>query len=111
VDEYAFIDAGGGARLERFGDRLVVRPHPGATEGRRAPERWAEPDLRYDRDAGWSGSGLDAARGGWIAEIAGLALELKPTDAGQVGVFPEHAARCPGSTNASPSGPGRRSPS
>jgi len=92
VDDYELIDAGGGARLERFGEHVTDRPHGGAHADRRAPERWTEADLRFDRDAGWSGPGLAEARDGWSATIGGVELELRPTEAGQVGCFPEHVA-------------------
>ncbi len=92
VDDYELIDAGGGARLERFGEQVTDRPHGGAFGERRAPERWEEADLRFDRDGGWSGPGLAKAGSGWTANIAALDMGLRPTDAGQVGCFPEHAA-------------------
>jgi 23S rRNA (cytosine1962-C5)-methyltransferase len=95
VDAYELIDAGGGARLERFGAHITDRPHGGATGERRAPERWADADLRFDRDGGWSGPGLAAALEGWTANIGGVTLLLRPTEAGQVGCFPEHAAMLP----------------
>ena len=95
MDDYAFIDAGDGARLERFGDHLVVRPHPAAIVDRRDPARWAEADLRFERERGWDGTGLAPARAGWVVRIADLAFELRPTDTGQVGLFPEHAAMLP----------------
>ncbi len=95
VDGYELVDAGGGARLERFGMHSTDRPHGGAYGERRAPERWAEAALRFDRDAGWSGPALAEAREGWPAEVGGLRLLLRPTDAGQVGAFPEHAAMLP----------------
>jgi hypothetical protein len=38
--EYALIDVGGGARLERFGERLVDRPSPGALGQRRLKDAW-----------------------------------------------------------------------
>jgi 23S rRNA (cytosine1962-C5)-methyltransferase len=87
------VDFGDAARLERFGDRLVDRPHPGALTARRAPDRWAEADIRFDREGGWSGSaiGLEA----WPVEVDGLTMQLRPTDAGQVGLFPEHAEMLP----------------
>ena len=91
VDDFDLIDAGDGARLERFDDHIVDRPQPGALAPRRSPERWAEADLRFDRDRGWSGPGLEAARAGWPVRIGGLTMHLRPTDAGQVGLFPEHA--------------------
>ena len=95
MDDYEFLDAGDGARLERFGDQIVDRPHPAALGGRRLPRRWAEADLRFERESGWTGTDLEEARNGWTARIADLAFELRPTDSGQVGAFPEHAAMLP----------------
>jgi 23S rRNA (cytosine1962-C5)-methyltransferase len=95
VDGYELIDAGGGARLERFGEHITDRPHGGAHGERRAPERWADADLRFDRETGWSGPGLSQARDGWNLSLGGIELLLQPTDAGQVGAFPEHAGMLP----------------
>ena len=83
---------GGGARLERFGDRITDRPHPLALGSRRVPSAWLEADLRYDRDGGWSGP---AAGTPWPIELETLTLELRPTETGQVGIFPEHLATLP----------------
>src|SRR6186997_1411670 len=92
---HALIDVGGGARLERFGARVTDRPHPGALGARRDPAAWRAPDLRFDRDRGWTGAaGVDVAEP-WAIQIDGLVMELRPTDAGQVGLFPEHAAMLP----------------
>ncbi len=90
MDDYELIDAGGGARLERFGEHVVDRPHGGAFTDRRAPDRWTEADLRFDRDRGWTGAGVVPALAGWTIRFHGLTMELRPTDAGQVGLFPEH---------------------
>jgi 23S rRNA (cytosine1962-C5)-methyltransferase len=90
---YELLDVGGAARLEQFGERLVDRPAPGALEDRSDPDAWRLADLRFDRDRGWTGPGADA--GPWPFETSGLTLELRPTDAGQVGLFPEHAAMLP----------------
>ncbi len=87
------VDFGDAARLERFGVRLVDRPHPGALAPRRDPHAWHEASLRFDRDAGWSGPG--ASLGAWMVRMEDLTLELRPTDAGQVGLFPEHAQMVP----------------
>jgi 23S rRNA (cytosine1962-C5)-methyltransferase len=95
VDDYELIDVGGGARLERFGPHVVERPHPNAVLEPRAPGRWREADLRFDRDGGWSGPALDAARTGWRVRLEDLVFEARPTDAGHVGLFPEHAAMLP----------------
>ncbi|MEJ7697799.1 MAG: hypothetical protein WKF78_14575 [Candidatus Limnocylindrales bacterium] len=83
--DYELIDAGGAARLERFGEHVVDRPYPGALDAPQFPDRWPDADLRFDRETGWTGTGVDAAREGWSVEIDGLRMELRPTDAGQVG--------------------------
>lgn len=94
-DDYELLDAGDGARLERFGDIVADRPAPGALTARRTPESWADADLRFDRTTGWSGPGLVRADAGWTVHLGDLELELRPTAAGQVGVYPEHADHVP----------------
>jgi 23S rRNA (cytosine1962-C5)-methyltransferase len=95
--DHELLDAGGGRRLERFGDRVVDRPALGAVEPPLEPGAWARADLRFERYAGW-----DARTPGstvpWTIPVAGddgrsLAVELRPTDAGQLGIFPEHASQ------------------
>ena len=90
---HALLDVGGGARLERFGARVTDRPHPGALGARGDPSAWRAADLRYDRDHGWSGD-ADVAEP-WPIEIDGLELELRATETGQVGLFPEHRTMLP----------------
>jgi 23S rRNA (cytosine1962-C5)-methyltransferase len=93
TDEYALIDAGAGRRLERFGSRVVDRPAPSVVETprRAGPESWRAADLRFDRERGWTGDD----QGPWRIAIDGLTLELRPTAAGQLGLFPEHALAWP----------------
>jgi 23S rRNA (cytosine1962-C5)-methyltransferase len=95
VEGFELIDAGEGRRLERFGDHVVDRPAPGAWFGRRAPEAWAGADLRFDRDRGWTGTGLAEARASWTVQLYDVTLELRATNSAQVGLFPEHAAMLP----------------
>jgi len=90
---HVLLDLGGGARLERFGERVVDRPHPAALGARLDPVAWRSADLRYDRDGGWTGSA--AALGAWDIRVGDVTLELRPTEAGQLGLFPEHAAMLP----------------
>ena len=72
---------------------MVDRPAPGALGERRDPNAWRAADLRFERDRGWLGP---AAGAGALADrVDGLTVELRPTDAGQVGLFPEHAAMLP----------------
>jgi 23S rRNA (cytosine1962-C5)-methyltransferase len=88
--EYQLLDLGGGARLERFGDRVVDRPHPAALGARGDPAAWRAANLRFHRDRGWSGEAVGL--GSWPFEVGGVTLELRPTETGQVGLFPEHFA-------------------
>jgi 23S rRNA (cytosine1962-C5)-methyltransferase len=90
---HRLLDVGGGARLERFATRVIDRPLPTALGARRDPDAWGNADLRFERDRGWSGDA--EARRPWSIEIDGVTLELRATDAGQVGLFPEHAAMLP----------------
>jgi 23S rRNA (cytosine1962-C5)-methyltransferase len=85
ADDYELLDAGDGRRLERFGERLVDRPAPGAAAPRAIAAAWPRADLRFDRHAGWTGPVEP-----WQVRVDGLTLELRPTEAGQVGLFPEH---------------------
>lgn len=95
LDDYELLDCGDGARLERFGRLVVDRPAPGALAPRRDPGAWAAADLRFEPGRGWSGPGLATAEDGWVAHLLGLEMELRPTAAGQVGLYPEHATHIP----------------
>ena len=103
---HELLDAGGGRRLERFGDRVVDRPAPSAlADPILAPNQWADADLRFDRvdpadrraagaatgSGSWRGASLDP----WTLTIDAVTLELRPTESGQVGLYPEHATFWP----------------
>jgi 23S rRNA (cytosine1962-C5)-methyltransferase len=92
---YELIDFGDGARLERFGDRVVDRPHGAALGPRGAVDPWRSADLRFDRDRGWSARGAADPAATWSFRYEALSLELRPTEAGQVGLFPEHLVMLP----------------
>ena len=93
---YELLDAGDGRRLEAFGSHLLDRPAP-ATEGvpRRDAAAWASAVVSFDREAGGRGRWRTAGRSiePWTVALAeGTRLELRLTESGQVGLFPEHAA-------------------
>jgi 23S rRNA (cytosine1962-C5)-methyltransferase len=80
------IDVGDGRRLDRLGDRVVDRPAPSALwPPQLAADEWAAADLRYERGEGWLGADLAP----WTVAVDDLTLELRPTEAGQLGFFPE----------------------
>jgi 23S rRNA (cytosine1962-C5)-methyltransferase len=95
VERYQLLDFGEGRRLEQVGPLRLDRPCPAAERLPRAqPELWSTADARFERTA--------AAEGRWIAgrelperwtiACGPLQLELKRTEFGHLGFFPEHAA-------------------
>jgi 23S rRNA (cytosine1962-C5)-methyltransferase len=97
LPDYELLDAGDGRRLERFGGHVVDRPSPGAFHRRLADLlTWRRADLRFDGVRGWFGADAASSEGSapapWTISIEGLALELRPTASGGLGVYPEHAA-------------------
>jgi 23S rRNA (cytosine1962-C5)-methyltransferase len=115
--DYELIDSGDGAKLERFGDRVVARPEPQALWRRSLPpEEWTRlADATFQRMGrdGAGGSGGSGGAGGsgdergqwqlkpgaperWTMEYAHGAMKLRMrlalTGFKHVGVFPEQAA-------------------
>lgn len=91
AEQYELVDFGGGRKLERFGGQLVDRPCPVATQSRATPELWSQATAKLSR-AGeafrWQVSDSEDA---WQLHWEDLNFELKTTDSGQVGVFPEQS--------------------
>jgi 23S rRNA (cytosine1962-C5)-methyltransferase len=95
-DDYELVDFGAGRKLERFGPYLLDRPSPAAAgQLRQRPELWAEAAARYDRPGREAGRWtlVRPIERPWHVHFGPLALELKLTEAGHLGVFPEHAAQ------------------
>lgn len=89
-DGYELMDAGEGRRLERFGEVVVDRPAPTADAPPRDPPAWADADLRFDRYVGWTAISENEPQP-WVVDEGDLRFELRPTETGQVGLFPEQA--------------------
>ncbi len=93
-DQYSLLDFGNGRRLERFGPLVLDRPCP-AVEGIACADRgrWAQADARFgDRGSEkecWSESGELPER--WTIAHEQLQFELKRTEFGHLGVFPEQS--------------------
>ncbi len=92
-DQYQLLDFGDGRKLERFGRYVLDRPSP-AAEGtpRRFPPLWDTADAHFERGehrtGEWSGASEIAP---WQARVGPLVLELKLTEFGHLGLFPEQA--------------------
>ena len=91
-EQYQLLDFGAGRRLERFGPITLDRPCPAAESFEQAnPDAWSQADARFD--------GRDEEKGQWTCRrelperwtvtCGSLRLELKRTDFGHLGLFPE----------------------
>lgn len=93
-DQYELLDFGDGRKLERFGRFVLDRPCPAAESTRKkTPDAWSKADAQYLRTEKTEGHWrpANALPETWtIAHDVGV-FELKPTDFGHLGVFPEHA--------------------
>jgi 23S rRNA (cytosine1962-C5)-methyltransferase len=86
---YELIDSGGGKKLERFGDLVLIRPSSQALWQPELPEAWKRADASFSREGGWRHS--RKVPDSWVVEIDGLKLKAALTDFGHLGIFPEHA--------------------
>lgn len=92
---YELLDCGDGRRLERFGPLCLDRPSPSAERFARAdPRLWHAADARFERAEGQEGRWIDRypLPGRWTVRHEQVTLELKRTEVGHLGLFPEQAA-------------------
>jgi len=95
---YRLLDFGMGRKLESFGNLIVDRPCPGANSAKKDPSLWKQASLSYDSviSSGWHFLiDNELAIDNWFCVCQGIRMTLKPTPAGQVGVFPEHWGHWP----------------
>ena len=88
-NEYELLDSGEGRKLERFGDVILSRPCDQASWEKQRSGMWEESAASFDRERGWQTCGNAELPSSWIVTINGIAMRLKPTPAGHLGVFPE----------------------
>ena len=94
-DAYQLIDFGDARRLERFGHVVLDRPCPAVEKIRKAhPEAWDLADARFERtgasEGRWTHRGELPDR--WTVTHGPVTFELRPTEVGHLGIFPEQAA-------------------
>mgnify|MGYP000846059172 FL=1 len=93
-DNFQLLDFGHGRRLERFGSVVLDRPCPAADLCAPAsPQRWQEADARFEGRNEEKGQWTDRREvpPRWNVTFGHLRFELKRTDFGHLGVFPEQA--------------------
>ena len=91
--EYELLDCGSGEKLERWGDKLLVRPDPQAIwNPPRHHHGWKRPDGRYLRSSAGGGS-WEKGRlpGQWQVRYKNLTFQVKPMNFKHTGLFPEQA--------------------
>jgi len=94
TDQYELLDFGDGRKLERFGATLLDRPMPAAADcAKQDKSFWPSADACFQRTADQQGvwkpaKGLPSS---WCVAHHKLVFQLKPTDFGHVGLFPEQA--------------------
>jgi 23S rRNA (cytosine1962-C5)-methyltransferase len=91
--DYALLDTGGGLKLERWGDVVLVRPDPQVIWPQHGAA-WNEWDGYYHRSE--TGGGQWEFRRplpeSWTIRYGALRFKIRPTDFKHTGLFPEQAA-------------------
>lgn len=91
--DYELLDCGGGERLERWGQHILVRPDPQAIwESDHRHPGWHSADARYSRSreggGHWDKKKLPES---WNVRYGELCFQVKPMNFKHTGLFPEQA--------------------
>ena len=92
--DYAVLDAGGGEKLERWGDVILRRPDPQTIWPPADPALWRQAQAHYHRSERGGGSWeiLRPLPEKWSICHGELRFWVKPTGFKHTGLFPEQAA-------------------
>ena len=92
--DYELLDCGRGEKLERWGDKLLVRPDPQAIWNTpRSHRGWKRPDARYARSSSGGGQWADkSVPQRWQVNYKDLTFNVGLMNFKHTGVFPEQAA-------------------
>lgn len=106
--DYQLLDAGDGRKLERFGQRVLIRPDINATEAARWPQqRWRElaqwQFVEESKNKGcWQPLCAGAARSDWQIHVLGVQATLSLTPFKHIGIFPEQISNWHSLTELAP---------
>lgn len=94
LKDYELIDTSSGERLERWGDKILIRPDPQVIwNSEKSDPRWKKANAVYHRSSSGGGSwkinNLNAES--WIMRYEGLKFNIKLMNFKHTGVFPEQA--------------------
>ena len=92
--DYELLDCGGGEKLERWGDQILVRPDPQAIwESDRKNRGWRTANARYSRSSTGGGHwDKNKLPENWTIAYKNLRFQVKPMNFKHTGLFPEQAA-------------------
>ena len=87
---YALIDSGGGQKLERYGETVLVRPEPQAMWNRADPAAWDRADARFQGTDDDDGPGRwTASHGDFIVPVEAARMVCRLANNRHVGLFAE----------------------
>lgn len=90
---YELLDSGDARKLERFGDVVLARPcAQAAWRPRLDAAAWTAAHASFAREEGQRWTVAVEIPESWVIEVDGLRLELRRTDFGHLGIFPEQRA-------------------
>ena len=92
--EYEMLDTSGGEKLERWGDRILIRPDPQIIwDTPREHPLWNKADARYFRSSKGGGKWevYKKMPESWILSYRSLRFRIQPTGFKHTGLFPEQA--------------------
>lgn len=92
-EDYELLDAEGGERLERWGDKILVRPDPQIIwSGERDNPLWRRADGVYRRSKSGGGKWVvNKMPESWCVSYGELKFKLRPMGFKHTGLFPEQA--------------------
>ncbi len=93
--DYELIDCGRGEKLERWKDKLLVRPDPQAIWNTPRNHRgWKHPDAQYNRSSSGGGAWAENKLQGnkWQVRYGDLTFQVGLMNFKHTGLFPEQAA-------------------